>query len=50
MTIETGLNAVANYTCNEGYNLVGDAVRTCQANEEWTGTEPICMRKNNHDF
>ena len=50
MTIETGLDAVANYTCNEGYNLVGDTVRTCQANEEWAGTEPNCMRKNNHDF
>ena len=45
MTLETGLDAIANYTCNEGYNLVGDAMRTCQANEEWAGTEPNCTRK-----
>ena len=43
MTIETGLDAVASYTCSVGYNLVGDAMRTCQANEEWDGTEPTCM-------
>ena len=45
MTLETGLDAVANYTCNVGYDLVGETLRTCQANEEWTGTEPNCMRK-----
>ena len=45
MTIETGLDAIANYTCSEGYNLVGDSLRTCQANEEWAGTEPNCTRK-----
>ena len=45
MTLETGLDAVANYTCNEGYDLVGDAMRTCQANEQWAGTESNCIRK-----
>ena len=43
--IETGLDAVANYTCSEGYSLVGEALRTCQANEEWDGTEPNCTCK-----
>ncbi|XP_063043810.1 sushi, von Willebrand factor type A, EGF and pentraxin domain-containing protein 1-like isoform X1 [Engraulis encrasicolus] len=28
--------------CNEGYNMVGDSTRSCQANGEWTGTEPVC--------
>ena len=45
MTLETGLGAVANYTCSEGYDLVGDAMRACQANEQWTGTEPNCTCK-----
>ena len=44
MTIETGLGAVTTYTCNEGYNLVGEAQRTCQADEQWDGTVPNCMR------
>ena len=42
-TIETGLGAVANYTCNEGYDLVGDTLRTCEANGQWDGGEPTCM-------
>ena len=45
VTFTSGLDAIANYTCNEGYNLVGDAVRTCQANEEWTGAAPTCTCK-----
>ena len=45
MTIETGLGAVATYTCSEGYDLVGADMRTCQANEQWAGTEPHCMSK-----
>ena len=42
-TIDTGLVAVATYTCSEGYSLVGDATRTCQANSQWDGAEPSCM-------
>ena len=45
MTIETGLNAVANYTCNEGYNLLGDEMRTCQVDGQWAGAEPTCTCK-----
>ena len=45
MTLETGLNAIAIYNCNEGYDLFGDALRTCQADEQWTGTEPNCTCK-----
>ena len=45
MTLETGLDAVATYTCSVGYNLVGEALRTCQADEQWTPTEPSCTRK-----
>ena len=44
-TIDTGLNAVAMYACSEGYSLVGDVIRTCQANGLWDGAEPSCTCK-----
>ncbi|KAK6179269.1 hypothetical protein SNE40_011671 [Patella caerulea] len=30
------------YECFEGYELVGDSVRTCAANRRWNGTKPKC--------
>ena len=44
-TIDTGLDAVATYACSEGYSLVGNAMRTCQANGQWDGAEPTCTCK-----
>ena len=38
----TTLNQVATYSCNSGYELVGDTTRTCQADGIWSGSEPIC--------
>ena len=45
-TFNTDLCAVATYTCSEGYNLVGDAMRTCQAIGQWNGTELTCKGKH----
>ena len=30
------------YSCNTGYNLVGDSTRTCQATGEWSQSAPTC--------
>ena len=32
----------ATYSCNTGYNLVGDSIHTCQATGNWSGSEPTC--------
>jgi hypothetical protein len=39
----TTLNATATYGCNDGFNLVGGATRTCQASGSWSGTAPMCQ-------
>ena len=45
MTLETGFGAIASYTCSEGYDLIGDEMRTCQVDGQWTGAELTCMCK-----
>lgn len=42
----TTLGSRAMYICNKGFMLEGDALRTCQENGEWSGEDPICMRKS----
>jgi CUB/sushi domain-containing protein len=39
----TTLGATATYGCNDGYNLVGGATRTCQASGDWSGSAPTCQ-------
>ena len=34
----------ASYTCNSGYELVGQSTRTCQNNGEWSGDAPTCTQ------
>ena len=36
-------NSTATYSCEAGYNLVGDAVRTCLSSGNWSGYSPYCQ-------
>ena len=42
-TIDTGVGAVASYTCDVGYAVVGVASRTCQSDGQFSGQEPVCQ-------
>ena len=42
-TAGTTLGQTATYSCNTGYNLVGDSIRTCQATGNWSGSAPTCQ-------
>ena len=41
----TTYNSVVTYTCDEGYTLQGANSRTCQNNEQWSGSVPQCNRE-----
>ena len=41
-TAGTTFGQTATYSCNTGYNLVGNSTRTCQATGIWSGSEPTC--------
>ena len=42
LTAGTTFGQTATYSCNTGYNLVGDSTRACQATGEWSGSTPTC--------
>lgn len=42
----TVLGSPATYSCNLGFNLVGDKIRTCIETGDWSGEEPVCKRKS----
>ena len=41
----TNFGSEANYSCDIGYDLIGNRSRFCLANGEWTGIQPQCERK-----
>ncbi|KAH3802204.1 hypothetical protein DPMN_155877 [Dreissena polymorpha] len=47
MTNGTAYQAVARFMCNQGYELIGDGERMCQATGIWTGIQPTCLMKGN---
>ena len=38
----TTVEQTATYSCDAGYNLVGDSTRMCQATGAWSGSAPVC--------
>ena len=42
-TGRTTFRQTATYSCDRGYDLVGNSTRTCQANGVWSGSIPICQ-------
>ncbi len=40
--VGTTFESTAEYTCNIGFILIGNLRRTCQANGQWSGSEPAC--------
>ena len=38
-------NQTVRFKCLEGYILEGPKARICQANQTWSGIQPICKRK-----
>ena len=39
------VGTLASYTCDEGYERVGDNSRTCQSDGQWSGSVPQCRLK-----
>ena len=34
------------FTCDSGYELTGNATRSCQSDGSWNGTEVVCSKGN----
>ena len=43
-TAGTTFGQTTTYSCNTGYNQMGDNTRTCQATGEWSGSKLTCER------
>lgn len=41
--IGTTFMNTATYSCNEGYSVDGDMLRTCLSSAVWSGSEPSCI-------
>lgn len=50
MVNATTFNSTAIYSCINGYNIVGNPVRTCQANGDWSDSAPMCESKTEDEF
>ena len=37
---------IANYSCTDGFTLVGSSSRVCQSNGQWSGNAPVCQGTN----
>ena len=37
------ISTVATYSCHSGFTLIGNNVRECRANGQWSSEEPYCF-------
>ena len=42
---DLSVNSTATYTCNAGFELIGNEVRTCLKDGVWSNEEPVCTGK-----
>ena len=42
----TTFQSMVLYKCRDGYNLEGEASRTCKADRTWSGIQPVCRGKH----
>ena len=38
------------FTCNNGYELIGNYSRFCESDGTWTGIETVCNRSRPHNL
>jgi len=41
----TTYGSLTTHSCDEGYSLEGDKIRTCYGNGTWSGESPKCKRE-----
>ena len=46
----TTSGSTATYACESGYDLIGNQIRVCQDDGQWSGSEPTCERKLHQAF
>ena len=39
------VGALAEYSCNCGFTMVGPSDRMCRINYSWSGEEPVCLKR-----
>ena len=44
-SVATTFGSVANYSCDNGYELIGPSARICQADGSWSDRDSQCKRK-----
>ena len=47
---ERTFRSKAYYVCNDGFDLLGDEYRTCEASGSWSGEEPFCADKEKEEI
>ena len=44
---DTAFGSTATYSCRRGFLLLGNRLRRCQADGQWSNSEPTCQSKPN---